>query len=117
MQPATHLNVLKLPEIINFEVNVCMMCGCPIDDNIVNFNGKSFLNPWTESDFYVSCEISCEGKVVQRMPLIFDDTNSPSRYRGTWTMSTPGFYTATVIAYQKSNGNTGCATISFFNIK
>jgi hypothetical protein len=117
MQPATHLNVLSLPQTINFEVNVSMMCGCPIDNNIIDFDGKSFLNPWAVSDFYVSCEISCDGKVVQRIPLAFDHTNSPGRYTGKWTMSSPGFYRGSIIAYQKSNGNTGCATISFFNVK
>jgi hypothetical protein len=117
MQPATHLNVLSLPQVINFEANVSMMCGCPIDNNIVNFDGKSFLNPWGVSDFYVSCAISSEGKMIQRMPLIFDPSNGPGRYTGKWTMSTPGFYTGTIVAYQKSNGNIGCATISFFNVK
>jgi len=116
MKPATHLNVTSLPHAINFEVNVAMMCGCPIDNNTIKFNGNSFPNPWPVNDFYVTCEISCEGKVVQRIPLNFEAVNSPGRYTGVWTMSAAGFYTANVTAYQLSNGNTGCATISFFNI-
>jgi hypothetical protein len=116
MKPATHLNVTSLQHVINFEVNVAMMCGCPIDNNVIHLNGNTFPNPWPVNDFFVSCEISCEGKVIQRIPLAFDHTNSPGRYTGKWTMSTPGFYTASITAYQISNGNTGCATISFFNI-
>ena len=116
MKPATHFNVTSLPHVINIEVNVAMMCGCPIDNNVIQLNGNTFPNPWPVNDFFVSCEIASEGKVIQRIQLLFDEANSPGRFIGQWTMPTPGFYTANITAYQLSNGNTGCATISFFNI-
>lgn len=117
MEPATHLNITqKLPQSINFSVNVAMMCGCPIDDNKDTDGTHTFPNPWRVDDFMVGCYISCEGKPTEHVSLTFDKANSPGRYVGKWQMKTAGFYTCHVYAYQLSTKNTGCATLSFFSI-
>lgn len=118
MNPPTHLNVQKLPQAVNFEVNVAMMCGCPIDNNTDTDGPHTFPNPWPTNDFVVGCIIACEGQTVDQFELDFDNTaNIPGRYTGSWKMATPGFYTGYVYAHQLSTGNTGAGTVSFFALK
>lgn len=119
MEPATHLNITQaLPQTVSFTINVAMMCGCPIDNNIDTDTYKNkkytFPNPWPVDDFVVGCYIICNEKQVAHFLLNFDKANAPGRYTGQWQMQTPGFYTGHVYAYQKSTGNTGIGTISFF---
>lgn len=117
MQPPTHLNVTQpLPQTINFEVNVAMMCGCPIDSNQDTDGSHTFPNPWNPNDFMVGCFISCQGQPTQQIQLNFDASCAPGRFTAQWTMVTAGFYSGHFYAYQISTGNTGTATVSFFQI-
>lgn len=116
MQPPTHLNVQTLPQAISFEANVAMMCGCPIDNNMDTDGPHTFPNPWPSEDFIVGCIVACEGQTVDQFWLVFNsgDNIPPGRYTGSWRMTTPGFYTGYVYAYQISTGNIGTGTVSFF---
>lgn len=115
MNPPTHLNVPSLPQTVNFEVNVAMMCGCPIDNNMDTDGPHTFPNPWPTKDFVAGCIVSCAGQTVDQLELSFDAAaNIPGRYIGTWQMKSPGFYSGYVYAHQISTGNIGTGTVSFF---
>jgi hypothetical protein len=116
LEPATHLNITQLPQVIAFSANVAMMCGCPIDNNTNTDGTHTFANPWPVNDFKVGAQIVLNNKVADTITLDFDAANSPGRFTGKWAMTQPGFYTATVYAYQLSTGNTGTAVVSFFMI-
>jgi hypothetical protein len=110
MEPATHLAIESnsLPYTIPFLVNVTMMCGCQIADN----------QPWIPSDFQVTAEINqvgSSGPPLQMVTLGFPGT-SPSLFAGSWCLpaGSTGFYQAVITAVQKSTGNTGTGTVTFF---
>jgi hypothetical protein len=104
MEPATHTDVRKLPQDIPIVANVAMMCGCPIAPG----------GPWPPEEFQVTATIRrVGGAVVAEVPLTY--AGETSRFRGSWTMTEPGFYEADVVAYQVTSGNTGAARVSFFS--
>jgi hypothetical protein len=117
MEPATHSNIAALPQTINFTVNVAMMCGCPIDNSMDTDGSHTFPNPWPVNDFAVGAMILLNGLCVEQVTFDFDAAaKAPGHFTGSWKMKEPGFYTATVFAYQISTGNTGTGVVSFFNI-
>ena len=116
MEPATHTNVTKLPQPVDFRVNVAMMCGCPIDDGTDTDGTHTFPNPWRVEDFVVGGTIRCAGQPDQRLALQFDPAKSPGRFAGRWVMKKKGFYECDISAYQRSTGNTGTATVSVFSV-
>lgn len=104
LEPATHLSLAALPAEVPIAVNVTMMCGCPVAP------GK----PWLPADFSVEAVIrKVGGAVVATVPLTFQ-APGPSRFGGTYKVTKKGYYQADVHAIQKSTGNAGVASVSFF---
>jgi hypothetical protein len=116
LEPASHTNLASLPQSIPLRANVAMMCGCPIDNNTVTDGTHSFPNPWPVSDFNVWVRMVAGGVPVDTVALVYDVSNTPGLFTGTYQMTKPGFYEAQFTALQLSTGNVGTGTVSFFNI-
>lgn len=108
MEPATHLAIesTDLPYVISFLVNVTMMCGCQINDG----------QPWIPSDFQVTAAIGPVGQPVAETVALCFPGSAPSIFTGSWTLpaGSSGFYQAVITAVQRSTGNTGTGTVTFF---
>lgn len=103
-QPPTHLEYAKAPASVSFVVNVTMMCGCPI--------GKGLA--WIPEDFVVTAAVERIGSGAPPAPVGFRVLQDPSIFHGSFEMRDPGFYQAAVTAVQKSTGNLGTGTVTFF---
>jgi len=103
-QPPTHLEYAKAPGSVSFVVNVTMMCGCPI--------GKGLA--WIPGDFTITAAVERIGSGAPPAPVSFSVLQDPSIFHGTFDMKVPGFYQAAITAVQKSTGNLGTGTVTFF---
>jgi hypothetical protein len=103
-QPSTHLEYSTAPASVPFLVNVTMMCGCPI--------GKGLA--WIPGDFAVTAAVERIGSGEPPAPVVFSVFHDPSIFHGSFDMKAPGFYQAAVTAVQKSTGNLGTGTVTFF---
>jgi hypothetical protein len=103
-QPPTHLEYPKAPASVSFLVNVTMMCGCPI--------GKGLA--WIPDDFAVTAAVERIGSGAPPTPVNFSLIQDPSIFQGSFEMKAPGFYQAAITAVQKSTGNLGTGTVTFF---
>lgn len=104
MQPATHLALASIPVEVPIAVNVTMMCGCPIAP------GK----PWIPGDFDVRAVVrKVGGAMLAEVPLAFK-TPGPSLFSGSYKVTKKGYYQADIHAIQKSTGNTGIASVTFY---
>lgn len=114
MQPATHTAIASGTEAVSiaFEASVAMMCGCPIS-NAAN-------NPWIPDDFDVYADIvpvNAPGFAPARVPLTFNTAGTPSLFTGSFSFipgAPPAFFEAVITARQKSTGNIGTGTVTFF---
>lgn len=105
MEPATHLQLPKTGAVVPIEAHVAMMCGCPINLGM----------PWLPSDFDVSAGIrNIESGKRDVVPLSFSHTGKDGQFEGTYNVTGPGFYEATVVAVQRSTGNMGAGQVTFF---
>jgi hypothetical protein len=102
-QPPTHLE-LAAPGSVSFLANVAMMCGCPI--------GKGLA--WIPEDFVVTAAVGQVGSEAPPASVSLGLVQDPSIFQGSFTMPAPGFYQAAVTAVQKSTGNLGTGTVTFF---
>jgi hypothetical protein len=104
LQPATHLALASVPAEVPIAVNVTMMCGCPIAP------GK----PWLPGDFDVKAVVrKVGGSVLAEVKLKFQDPG-PSLFSGSYQVTKKGYYQADIHAIQKSTGNTGIASVTFY---
>ncbi|HET9211512.1 MAG TPA: hypothetical protein VFR03_13985 [Thermoanaerobaculia bacterium] len=103
-QPPTHLEYAKAPDSVSFLVNVTMMCGCPI--------GKGLA--WIPDDFTITAAVERIGSGEPPATVHFSVLQNPSIFQGSFDLKVPGFYQAAVTAVQKSTGNTGTGTVTFF---
>lgn len=104
LQPATHLALSAIPAEVPLAVNVTMMCGCPIAP------GK----PWLPADFDVRAVIrKVGGATLAEVPLAFQ-APGPSLFSGSYRVTKKGYYQADLHAIQKSTGNSGVASVTFF---
>jgi hypothetical protein len=70
---------------------------------------------WIPSDFEVSAKILNLGSgAISTVPLNFSATGEPGRFEGSYNVTQPGFYEATIMAIQRSTGNTGAGQVTFF---
>ncbi len=108
MEPATHLAIESdnLPYTVPFLVNVTMMCGCQIADG----------QPWLPSDFEVTAAIGFVGQPASETVTLSFPGTAPSLFAGSWILpaGSSGFYQAVITAVQRSTGNTGTGTVTFF---
>ncbi len=108
-QPATHLKITSLPYMVELLANITMMCGCQIAES-----QPDNPSPWIPSDFQVWAQIDRIGQgTVGSVPLTFPGT-LPSLFIGSYEVTEPGYYQATITAVQNSTGNTGCGVVTFF---
>lgn len=106
-QPATHTKLSSVPAEIPIEANVAMMCGCPINHG----------EPWVPEDFEVTADIGTVGssKRPKRVSLTFDSkTGVAGRFTGSFLVKKKGYYQASLVAVQRSTGNTGSGVATFF---
>jgi hypothetical protein len=105
LEPSTHLQLPKTGSVVQLKANVAMMCGCPINYGML----------WIPSDFEVSAKILNLGSgAISTVPLNFSATGEPGRFEGSYNVTQPGFYEATIMAIQRSTGNTGAGQVTFF---
>jgi hypothetical protein len=106
MEPATHLAITSLPYTVPLQANVTMMCGCEIADG----------QPWIPSDFAVTAAIGPVGQPALDIVTLSFPGTTPSLFFGSYTVpaGATGFYQAVFTAVQRSTGNTGTGTATFF---
>lgn len=106
MQPPTHLTLLpsSLPYSVPILANVAMMCGCPIAEG----------GPWVQDDFLVTAAIGPVGQPSTDPPVILKYTGTTSQFAGSYSVTKAADYQAVITAVQKSTGNTGTGTVTFF---
>lgn len=113
LSPATHDSTAPGPVAI--EANVAMMCGCPITPVASPPASPPALEPWPAPEFTVSAYVyllSEDGsRLLATVPLACTAT---SRFTGSWTMTSPGFYEVVVVARQAASPNTGVDRATFF---
>jgi hypothetical protein len=103
-QPSTHLEYATAPESVSFLANVTMMCGCPIGPGLA----------WIPEDFTVTAAVERIGSGDPPAHVNLGFLQSPSLFQGSFTFKDRGFYQAAITAVQKSTGNTGTGTVTFF---
>ena len=106
-QPATHSALSSVPATVPIEANVAMMCGCPINHG----------EPWVPEDFDVAATVGVVGepKSALRLPLVFDSkTGVSGRFTGSYEVEKADYYQVSIVAVQKSTGNTGSGLATFF---
>lgn len=104
LDPPTHTSLPQVPMPVPLEANVAMMCGCPINVG----------EPWIPTDFEVFADVGVVGSGEStRVPLAFAG-RGPSLFVGCYEVTAPGYYQAVVTAIQKSTGNSGSGTVTFF---
>ena len=107
IEPTTHRQLPGTGEIVPLRAHVAMMCGCPINVGML----------WLPSDFDVSALIqNLESGRLDVVPLKFANTGSDGLFEGAYNLAEPGFYEATIVAVQKSTGNTGAGQVTFFTV-
>jgi hypothetical protein len=103
-QPPTHLELAKAPASVSLMANVTMMCGCPIGNGLA----------WIPDDFTVTAAVERLGSGAPAAPVAFTLIQTPSIFQGSFDLKIPGFYQAAITAVQKSTGNLGTGTVTFF---
>ncbi len=103
-QPPTHLEYATASGSVSFVVNVTMMCGCPIGPGLA----------WIPDDFAVTAAVERIGSGAPPASVGFSLLQSPSIFQGSFEIKAPGFYQAAITAVQKSTGNIGTGTVTFF---
>ncbi len=101
LAPSTHSMLKGGPQTVVIEANITMMCGCPITPGGL----------WDANKFEVAALLSKDGKRIGVLPLQY--AGATSQFSGTWNVTEPGTYEATVYAYDPSNGNTGLDSVTF----
>jgi hypothetical protein len=86
---------------VAIEVNVTMMCGCPITPGGL----------WDADLYEVEAIVYGDGEEVARVPLGY--AGSASQFAAGWTPPEPGVYEAVVYAYDPTSGNTGLDRTTF----
>jgi hypothetical protein len=105
MDPPTHMQLPSSASTVPLKAKVAMMCGCPINTGM----------PWIPSDFHVTAHVRNLGSgAVAIVPLMFSQSDVPGLYEGIYNVTEPGFYDVTILAVQRSTGNTGAGQVTFF---
>jgi hypothetical protein len=102
--PPTHLEFPNAPVTVSLMANVTMMCGCPIGNGLA----------WIPDDFMVTAAVERIGSGTAATTVGFTLIQTPSIFQGSFDLKVPGFYQAAITAVQKSTGNLGTGTVTFF---
>jgi hypothetical protein len=84
-------------------VNVTMMCGCPIGSGLA----------WIPDGFTVTAAVERIGP-GPATPVGFTLIQTPSSFQESFDLKVLGFFQAALTAAQKSTGNLGTGTVTFF---
>lgn len=100
LAPPAHLQLSweKVPQKLDLQANVTMICGCPVKPGGV----------WDSDRFEVRALVKKDGKPIGEIPLSY--TEETSQFAGSLEVQGAGVYEVTVYAYDPSNGNTGVDT-------
>lgn len=101
LAPPTHIKLAGVPQSVDLEANVTMMCGCPIEPGGI----------WDADQFDVRALLKKDGEPLDEVSLAY--AGSTSQFSTTVRVEEPGTYEATVYAYQQSTGNTGLDGVTF----
>lgn len=101
LAPPTHIKLQGVPQTIDIEANVTMMCGCPIEPGGV----------WDSDRYEVKALLKRNGQASGEFSL--DYAGATSQFAGTLSIEEPGIYEAIVYAYDPANGNTGLDKVTF----
>jgi len=103
LAPPAHLQLLSdiLPQKIEVQANVILMCGCPVTPGGV----------WDANRVEVKALVRKNGKPVGEFSLAY--AGSASQFTGSLEVGEEGMYEVTVYAYDPSNGNTGVDKTTF----
>ena len=106
LEPTIHTELGKVPAKVPLRAVVAMMCGCPIADG----------EAWLPGDFEVVARIRNLGTgVLEVVPLTFDaEAGVPGLFQGSFEVCDSGDYQVTVVAVQRSTGNTGSGAVTVF---
>ena len=99
--PSAHTVIKGTPQMIAIQAHITMMCGCTITPD----------GTWDANKVEVEALLTKNGQQVGVLQLKY--AGSASQFSGTWTVSEPGTYEATVYAYDAANGNTGVDSTIF----
>ncbi len=106
LSPAIHTEVSQLGPV-NLAAKVTMMCGCQISN--------ASTSSWFPDDFEVRAFIrQINGDTKKIVKLDFNQQGDPSLFCGVFEMKKAGYYEATITAVQRSKGNSGAGTVTFF---
>lgn len=119
INPPTHTTNFTFPCTVQIVTNIAMMCGCPISEKKPGTIVPGDIQPWLPNDFEVTATITpcTEGAIpIGAIPLEYD-TSSQGNIAGRFVTYVvdlaPGTYQLTVVAQQKSTGNTGVDVSTF----
>jgi hypothetical protein len=99
--PSSHSMFAGLQQSVVIKANITMMCGCPITPGGL----------WDANKFEVAAILYKNGQRVGVLPLQY--AGATNQFSGTWNLTEPGTYEATVYAYDPANGNTGLDSVTF----
>lgn len=103
LSPPAHTQLSSdiLPQNIEVQANVILMCGCPVTPGGV----------WDANRVEVKALVRKDGKPVGGFSLAY--AGRASRFSGSLDVGEEGVYEVTVYAYDPSNGNTGVDRTTF----
>jgi len=103
-EPSTHYQLSNIPSLW-ISANVTMMCGCPIASPTAPY--------WPAADFTVTAVISQVGAPAPLASIVLSSTGVSSFWNW-YLVESPGYYQVDVNAVQKSTGNIGTGSVTFF---
>jgi len=95
LSPPAHQTFSQPDKPIELNVNVVMMCGCPVEPDGL----------WDANQFEVAAIIQRNGKQIDQVMLQY--AGSTSQFTAQVAIGEAGVYEITVYAYDPTNGNTG----------
>ncbi len=86
---------------VTLEVNVAMMCGCPIEPDGL----------WDANGLEVAALLRHNGNDVGSLTMTY--AGETGQFAADWSVTEPGLYEAIVYAFDPDNGNTGLDRVTF----
>lgn len=102
LDPPAHIKLTGAVTEVALSANVTLMCGCPIEPGGL----------WDAQAYAVRALVTRDGQRIAEYPLAY--AGQTSRFSANLPVDLPGLYAVTVYAYDRTNGNTGLDSTTFF---
>jgi len=102
LEPPAHIKLTGAVTEVALSANVTLMCGCPIEPGGL----------WDANTYDVRALVTRDGERLADYPLTY--AGQISRFGANLPIDLPGLYAVTVYAYDRTNGNTGLDSTTFF---